>query len=582
MRFNNLTIGLYYKAQGRNCTSDSRRTCGDWSGLTDPMQLEGDGQPVPPATVVPTTVPTTVPTAACSVTPWGTLSSTRTISDRWTTSSCTSGRRDNRYAKYYSFTLERQADIQIDLMTTTRERDTYLYLLNGHETTGTIRDEDDDDGPAYLNSRIIIDNLAAGDYTIDATTYSAGITGDFTLQVQVSNLILPPTPVPIATFTAVPTTSCGVESLGAVSGRRVVNATLTSTCAATHRLGAYGKYYSFHLTAPAQVNMTLTSTEYPFMNLLSGQSSGGSLIAADDAPGTGSVSRIARSLGTGWYTVEVTTYYANHTGDFALTLMSMPAAPVPVPTTPSTPHLGKSHQPDHVVSYALDLSVPSAFTEFSAAAFRTATLTAATTWNSAIESTAGLSALFCQAGIVYSNYICNNENLDGYVVTIRVRPGIYTSYANPMTAIDCGDTSACAKGDYYPHLTNMEVLIENPGYHWTEVLERPTPLSLPQAVYRNMRITWTNDVAYTADTFEYRRERERQCLSDATRWCGTWYLPSVLMHELGHTMGLEHTNPDFSPVNNGLMDVAINYSMPNAYDMRRFKELYEGHVVHGR
>ena len=158
----------------------------------------------------------------------------------------------------------------------------------------------------------------------------------------------------------------------------------------------------------------------------------------------------------------------------------------------------------------------------------------------------------------------------------------HPSYANPMTAIDCGDTSACAKGDYYPHLTNMEVLIENPGYHWTEVLERPTPLSLPQPIYKNMRITWTNDVAYTADTFEYRRERERQCLSDATRWCGTWYLPSVLMHELGHTMGLEHTNPDFSPVDNGLMDVAINYSMPNAYDMRRFKELYEGHVVHGR
>ena len=86
----------------------------------------------------------------------------------------------DRYARYYTFTLDAAADVTITLES---EEDTYLYLLGGHGRSETVLYEEDDiNYPSNTNSRIS-ENLAVGDYTIEATTYYAHKEGDFTLTV---------------------------------------------------------------------------------------------------------------------------------------------------------------------------------------------------------------------------------------------------------------------------------------------------------------------------------------------------------------------------------------------------------------
>ena len=54
----------------------------------------------------------------------------------------------------------------------------YLYLRRGDATSGTALHENDDHGGSTSVSQIQ-ETLAAGTYTIEATTYSAGETGTF-------------------------------------------------------------------------------------------------------------------------------------------------------------------------------------------------------------------------------------------------------------------------------------------------------------------------------------------------------------------------------------------------------------------
>ena len=102
-----------------------------------------------------------------------------------------------RHARFYTFTLSEDADITIDL---TSDTDTYMYLMAGHGTNGTVLFENDDIVTGNTNSRIS-ENLSADDYTIEATTYEIETTGNFTLTVSG----LPDASTPTVT----PTTSAG-------------------------------------------------------------------------------------------------------------------------------------------------------------------------------------------------------------------------------------------------------------------------------------------------------------------------------------------------------------------------------------
>ena len=120
------------------------------------------------ATVTGTTAPPPVPTDPC-VTALGTLTGTVTETGGWA-SGCESTNRSGSYAHFYTFTLEEGAEVTIDL---TSSEDTYLFLLRGAGRDGAQVQNNDDASNDTRNSQIV-ETLAAGSYTVEATTYSGG------------------------------------------------------------------------------------------------------------------------------------------------------------------------------------------------------------------------------------------------------------------------------------------------------------------------------------------------------------------------------------------------------------------------
>ena len=109
----------------------------------------------------------------------GTLTETHTTPGAWS-DDCVSARQAGNYHRSYSFTLGAPTDLQIDL---TSERDTYLYLVR---EDGTVLDQNNNVGRGNINSRIVQTALAAGTYTVEATTYYRNpVTGNFVLNIGV-------------------------------------------------------------------------------------------------------------------------------------------------------------------------------------------------------------------------------------------------------------------------------------------------------------------------------------------------------------------------------------------------------------
>ena len=87
----------------------------------------------------------------------------------------------DRYARFYTFTLDADADVTITLES---EEDTYLYLLDGHGRNGTALYEEDDIVYGVNTNSRISETLQAGQYTIETTTYFTETSGDFTLTIE--------------------------------------------------------------------------------------------------------------------------------------------------------------------------------------------------------------------------------------------------------------------------------------------------------------------------------------------------------------------------------------------------------------
>ena len=88
----------------------------------------------------------------------------------------------DRYARFYTFSLDVETSLAITL--SSDDTDTFLYLLEGSGKDGEIVESNDDIVPnVNLNSRIYA-NLQSGDYTIEATTFSAEKAGDFIVVVE--------------------------------------------------------------------------------------------------------------------------------------------------------------------------------------------------------------------------------------------------------------------------------------------------------------------------------------------------------------------------------------------------------------
>ncbi len=119
------------------------------------------------------------------------LSDDGSFNGKWT-GLCDAVSRDERYARYYTFSLQSQAQVKIDLESSA---DTYLYLHSGADRKSAkelYRNDDSGDGS---NSRIS-ESLAAGVYTIEATTFSRLKKTAFTLTVDGLPSQTPPAALP--------------------------------------------------------------------------------------------------------------------------------------------------------------------------------------------------------------------------------------------------------------------------------------------------------------------------------------------------------------------------------------------------
>ena len=101
------------------------------------------------------------------------------ITGRWVVG-CDSVHRSGRNASYISFTQESPGQVIITLESSV---DTYLYLLQGEGGSGTVLASNDDYDGGGSNSQITR-FLPPGRYTVEATTYSPSVTGEFTLTLS--------------------------------------------------------------------------------------------------------------------------------------------------------------------------------------------------------------------------------------------------------------------------------------------------------------------------------------------------------------------------------------------------------------
>ena len=179
---------------------------------------------IPTPTLTPTATP--IPDDVCVAT----LTGPATINGSWNedclSSMAAPGGAGDRYARFYTFTLTGNTAVDVTLESATN---TYLYIRSGHGQDGAIVADNDDIVENSNTNSAISRELAAGEYTIEATTYNPNEGGDFTLTVQMKVTATPtptPTPTPIPTplppATDIKEAACNANDLSHLGDYEVV------------------------------------------------------------------------------------------------------------------------------------------------------------------------------------------------------------------------------------------------------------------------------------------------------------------------------------------------------------------------
>ena len=331
-------------------------------------------------------------------------------SDRWS-SDCTANHRSERYARYYTFTLTAPATIVAELAST---QDTYLYLLQGNGVNGEVLTQNDDSN-GTTNSRIER-SLPAGTYTLETTTYYTKREGAFTLRLATVNAPAP-TPEP-----------CTIHPL--VQGQAATGQ-WNSTCTSTHRGNTYyAGYYTFTLTAPADVDIGLNSSQQDtFLYLLQGNGSQGSVLASNDDSNGTTHSRIERSLPAGTYTLETTTYSPARTGTFSINVSVANAA---ASCTPSPLTIGVNTSGEWSANCVSSHRGNAYF-----ATYHTFTLTAPTAMTFDLSSQQDTYLYLLEGNGIGGNVLTFNDDSNGVSnsqITRTLAAGAYTLEATTYTA----------------------------------------------------------------------------------------------------------------------------------------------------
>ena len=139
-----------------------------------------EATPTPTATTIPTATPTR--TSASTLAP-GCIRKTGLgwLTGIWN-ADCQSdktpptAKNGTRYARFYTFTLDAASTVTVSV-SSDDVADTYLYLLEGVGNAGSIVNRGD---------ARITEQLQAGSYTIEATTYNLETGGNFMLTLDIS------------------------------------------------------------------------------------------------------------------------------------------------------------------------------------------------------------------------------------------------------------------------------------------------------------------------------------------------------------------------------------------------------------
>ena len=230
-------------------------------------------------------------------------------------SACDSETRAGRYARFYTFTLSANADVDIKLLAVqpatppgAAKPNAYMYLRSGSATEGAVIEENDDVHAASGNRDSRISRaLDAGTYTVEATTRAAETTGGFTLSIGFG---------PGGDSCA--TTDAGTLTRAAPS-YATSGAAWGSDCESTSDFGSYSRFYQFTVSDHYTAEISLTSAAADaYLYLRGGTNTFGAPIAADDDGGAGTNARIREALSSGTYTVEATSKTAAASGAFSL------------------------------------------------------------------------------------------------------------------------------------------------------------------------------------------------------------------------------------------------------------------------
>jgi hypothetical protein len=210
-----------------------------------------------------------------------------------------SSRRVGSYAKYFTFSVDREMPVRITLKG--YEVYPFLYLISGLDVNVNNTEvlASNMTGMAETDSDILY-RLSPGSYTIEATTYSSGKVGPFEISL-----------------------SDAKDQLIPISIGQSLSGTWEAENASRHRKGCFAKYYGFEVATETTVKISLNSSGInTYLYLLRGEANLGNTI--DESYGATTEdkfdSEIVKKLPAGRYIIEAVTVSPDIQGAFNISL----------------------------------------------------------------------------------------------------------------------------------------------------------------------------------------------------------------------------------------------------------------------
>lgn len=220
----------------------------------------------------------------------------KTVSGTWD-SGCESVSYSGHYARYYRVSVPQTQVVTFSLGSGVNPS---LVLHDGTSPQGTVIAADSDRGPGDAAQVVML--LAAGTYTVEATTDKAALAGEFRLAARRN--VLP--------------------CFDSIKLNTPVEGKWSRACSSQYEDDRYAKYYTFTVPSRRTLTLVLRPAEptIPRLILRSGATQLGAVVSATSPGAAGFAAAVTLSLEAGTYTIEASSYYPAHTGGFTLSAIT--------------------------------------------------------------------------------------------------------------------------------------------------------------------------------------------------------------------------------------------------------------------